>query len=47
MLYHWLFVLVWLDASDKEGVAEVEGLHERLQRLFELGRQGGSSLPGL
>jgi hypothetical protein len=45
--YHRFLVFVRLDASNEERVAELERRHQSLQRLFELGRQGGGSLPGL
>jgi len=45
--YHRFLVFVRLDASNEERVAELEGCHQSLQRLFELGRQGWGSLPGL
>ena len=45
--YHRLLELVWLDASDEERVAQLQGRHEGLQGLLELGRQGRGPFPGL
>ncbi len=45
--YHWLFVLVWFDTSDKEGVAKVQSFHQRFQGLLKLRRKGWGTLTGL
>ncbi|KAJ8877048.1 hypothetical protein PR048_021500 [Dryococelus australis] len=42
-MYHWLFVLIWLDTSDEKWLTTTESLHKGVQRLLELSGKRGSS----
>ena len=45
--HHRFLKLIWLDAANEEGLAQVECPHEHLQGALELAAQGGRALPGL
>ena len=47
LTHHGFLVLIRLDASYEEWIALAQSLHEGLQRLLELGGEGGSPLPCL
>ena len=47
LTHHGFFVFIRFDASDKERITLAQCLHQRLQGLFKLRRQGWCSLPRL
>lgn len=40
----WLLAAVWFEATDKEGMAGRQSLHQGVQRVSELATEGGRVL---
>lgn len=45
--YVWFFVFIWFDASNKEWLAGIQGIHQSIKRFLKLCPQCGRFPPGV